>query len=81
VFKRLFWLATGVGFGFGVSFWITRVMRQKVAQFSPDNVSAGVAKAVTGLGRDLRAAVSEGASAMRDREEQLRREISPPPTR
>lgn len=81
MFKRLFWLATGIGFGFGMSFWVTRVVRQKVARLSPDNVSTGVAKAVSGFGRDLRAAVSDGASAMREREAELRDQVGSTPSR
>ena len=30
MFKRLFWLMVGAGFGFGVSFWLTRFVRQTI---------------------------------------------------
>lgn len=73
--KRLFWLVVGVGFGFGMSFWVTRMVREKVARFSPEKVSAVLANAMRGLGRDLRAAVSEGREAMREREAAVRAEI------
>ena len=73
--KRLFWLVVGVGFGFGMSFWVTRMVREKVARFSPENVSAELAKAMSSLGRDVRAAVSEGREAMREREAAVRAEI------
>lgn len=77
--KRLFWLAVGVGFGFGMSFWVTRTLREKVARYSPDSVSAGLSNAIRDLGRDLRAAVSEGAAAMRDREAELREQVETSP--
>lgn len=75
--KRLFWLVVGAGFGFGMSFWITRAVRDKVARFSPENVSAELAKAMRDLGKDLRAAVSEGVEGMRDRETELREAVEP----
>ncbi|HEX2701514.1 MAG TPA: hypothetical protein VHM89_15040 [Acidimicrobiales bacterium] len=70
--KRLFWLVVGAAFGFGMSFWVTRAVRGKVARLSPDHVSAELAKSVRALGADLRAAVSEGVAGMRDREVELR---------
>ena len=73
--KRLFWLLVGVGFGFGMSFWVTRLVRERIARYSPEHVSAELARAVRDLGRDLRAAVSEGRDAMREREAELRAEI------
>ena len=75
--KRLFWLVVGAGFGFGMSFWVTRAVREKVARFSPENVSAELGKAMRDLGKDLRAAVSEGVEGMRDRETELREAVEP----
>ena len=75
--KRLFWLMVGAGFGFGMSFWVTRAVREKVARFSPENVSAELAKAVRDLGKDVRAAVSEGVAGMKDREAELRQAVEP----
>jgi hypothetical protein len=75
VFRRLFWLVVGAGFGFGVSFWLTRLVRETVERYSPERVSADLAGAIQGLGRDLRAAVAEGREAMREREAALRADI------
>jgi hypothetical protein len=77
VLKRLFWLAVGAGFGFGMSFWLTRAVRDKVAKLSPEHVSAELAKAVRDLGGDVRAAVSEGVAGMKDREAELREALEP----
>jgi hypothetical protein len=30
VFRRLFWLVVGAGFGFGVSFWLMRFIKETV---------------------------------------------------
>lgn len=76
MFRRLFWLIMGAGFGFGMSFWLTRFVRQTAARYSPERVSADLAGAIRGLGTDLRAAVAEGREAMREREEELRAEVA-----
>ena len=73
--KRLFWLMIGLGFGVGMSFFVSRLVREKVARFSPDNVRSELAQALRDLGSDVRAAVSEGREAMREREAQLRAEV------
>jgi gas vesicle protein len=78
--KRLFWLLVGVGFGFGMSFWVTRLVRGKVAKLSPEHVSTELARALKDFGKDLRAAVSEGAEAMRAREAELREQVESSPS-
>ena len=72
MFRRAFWLVVGAGFGFGVSFWLMRWVRETAARYSPDRVSSELAGAVKGLGQDLRDAVAEGRVAMRERELDLR---------
>jgi hypothetical protein len=78
MFRRLFWLLMGAGFGFGTSFWMTRFVRETAARYAPERVSADLAGAIKGLGTDLRAAVAEGRAAMREREAELRAEVSRP---
>ena len=65
MFKRLFWLCTGVGFGFGSSFWVMRAFRRTVDRYRPTRVMAR-------LEGDVRAAVAEGRVAMHEREAALR---------
>jgi hypothetical protein len=72
VFRRLFWLVVGAGFGFGVSFWLMRFVRDTVDRYRPERVSADLGEALKAFGADLRAAVAEGRMAMREREEELR---------
>jgi hypothetical protein len=72
VFKRLFWLMIGAGFGFGMSFWLLRAVRGTVERYKPERVSNDLSGAVRALGIDLRDAVTEGRRAMRDREAELR---------
>ena len=72
MFRRIFWLVVGAGFGFGVSFWLMRFVRETVARYSPERVSADLAGALRSLGSDLRAAVAEGREGMREAEADLR---------
>jgi len=69
MFKRLFWLVVGAGFGFGVSFWLMRFVRQTVERYTPERMSSDLAGALRAFGEDLRAAVAEGREAMRERED------------
>jgi hypothetical protein len=75
VFKRLLWLVVGAAFGFGVSFWVMRFVRSAVDRWSPERVSADLAGALRQFGTDLRTAVSEGRSAMHEREEEIRADL------
>ena len=75
MFRRLFWLLVGAGFGFGVAFWLMRFVRSTVERWSPERVSGDLAGAVRQLGADLREAVAEGRDAMREREAELRAEL------
>jgi hypothetical protein len=75
MFKRLFWLMIGAGFGFGVSFWLIRFVRQTVERYTPERVSSDLAGALRALGEDLRAAVADGRAAMQEREAEIRSEL------
>jgi hypothetical protein len=75
MFKRLFWVMVGAGFGFGVSFWLMRFVRSTVDRYSPERVSGDLAAALRSLGSDIREAVAEGREAMREREAEIRAEL------
>ena len=75
MFRRLFWLIVGAGFGFGISFWLMRFVRSTVERYSPERVSGDLADAIRSFGKDLREAVSEGREAMRERETELRAQV------
>lgn len=75
MFRRLFWLFIGVGFGFGMSFWVMRFVKETAARYGPERVSADLTSAVKGLGTDLRLAVADGREAMRAREAELRADV------
>lgn len=75
MFKRLFWLMIGAGFGFGISFWVVRTVRETVERYTPERVSADLAGALRSFGQDLREAAAEGRAAMQERESELRTEL------
>jgi hypothetical protein len=75
VFRRLFWLVVGAGFGFGVSFWLMRFVRETAARYTPERVSADLSGAIKGLGADIRLAVADGRAGMAEREAELRAEL------
>ncbi len=74
--RRLFWLLVGMGFGLGASFWLMRFVKETVARYSPERVSSDLADAVRGLGVDVRSAIAEGREAMREREAELRADVT-----
>ena len=78
MFKRLFWLVVGAGFGFGVSFWLMRFVRQTVERYTPERMSSDLSGALRAFGADIRAAVAEGREAMREREDEIRAELTGP---
>jgi len=71
MFKRVFWLGTGAGFGFGVSVWAQRAVKRTKARYSPQRVSNDLTRTVRGITGDVKAAVHEGRVAMREREAAL----------
>jgi hypothetical protein len=73
MFKRLFWLVTGAGFGFGMSLWVTRFVRSSAERYSPVRASKDLTAALRDFGTDARAAIVEGRDAMRDHERELLR--------
>jgi hypothetical protein len=75
MFRRLFWLVIGAGFGFGVAFWLMRFLRSTVERWSPERVSSDVAGALRQFGADLKDAMADGREAMREREAELRAEL------
>ena len=72
LFRRLSWLITGVVVGWASSLALTRRVRRVTRRFAPSTGRAGVRS-------EVRAAVLEGRTAMREREAELRG--GPPPAK
>ena len=75
MFKRLFWLAVGIGLGAGMAYWLQKFLRQTAERYSPERVSNDVADGVRRLGEDLKRAVNDGRETMRKREAELWAEL------
>lgn len=71
--KRVFWLTVGYGAGLGSSWYAARKVRAAARRYTPEGLGGRVSETVTGISRDVKAAVTEGRSAMREREAELRR--------
>ena len=75
MFKRLFWLSVGLTAGFGSSFWLMRTVRRTVERLTPRRLTQDAAAGARSVGTELKAALDEGRTAMRQREAELRAEI------
>lgn len=75
MFKRLFWLAVGVGLGFGLSIWAAKAMKRTAERYTPESIAGRLADGLREMGRELRLAVQEGREAMAEREAELRGEV------
>jgi hypothetical protein len=65
MFHRLFWLVVGFALGIASSWAITRRLRRVAQRYVP-------AEVIDRWGGNMRAAVTEGRSAMRTREAELK---------
>jgi hypothetical protein len=76
MFKRLFWLMVGAGFGFGASFWVMRAVRNTVERYAPERVTKDATAAARRIGTDVKEAVVAGRQAMRDFERDARTQLT-----
>ena len=75
MFKRLFWLTIGLTIGYGTSFWLMRTVRRTVERLTPQRVSKDVMAGARTITGEVKAALEDGRTAMREREAELRAEI------
>ena len=75
MFKRFFWLSLGLTIGYATSIWLMRTVRRTVERLTPDRMTQDVVAGARSFAAELRAAVEEGRTAMRQREAELRAEI------
>jgi hypothetical protein len=71
--KRVFWLGVGYTAGIGTSLYAARKVKAAARRYTPEGLGGRVTDTVTGISRDVKAAVTEGRSAMREREAELRK--------
>ena len=75
MFKRLFWLTVGLTAGFGTSFWLMRTVRRTVEWLTPQRLTQDAVAGARSAGVEIKAALDEGRTAMRQREAELRTEL------
>ena len=75
MFKRLFWLTTGVAAGVYAVLRTQRSLRRRADRLRPQSMASDVATALRDLGVDLRKAMEEGRSAMALREAELQEQL------
>ena len=75
MFKRLFWLSVGLTAGFGTSFWLMRTVRRTVERLTPQRLTQDAVAGARSAGVEIKAALDEGRTAMRQREAELRAEL------
>jgi hypothetical protein len=75
MFKRVFWLGTGMAVGAGSAFWAKRKVEATVEQYLPEQVAERAASSAKDLSRAVRAAAVEGREAMRATEAELRARV------
>ncbi len=75
MFKRAFWMSTGMAVGAGSAFWAKRKVEATVERYLPEQVAERAATSAKDLGRTVRAAAAEGRSAMRATEAELRARV------
>jgi len=75
MFKRIFWMSTGMAVGAGSAFWAKRKVEATVEQYLPEQVATRAAAATKDLAGTVRAAATEGRQAMRATEAELRARV------
>ena len=73
MFKRIFWMGTGMAVGASGAFWAKRKAEEALEQLLPEQVALRAAESAKGLGATVRQAATEGREAMRSTEAELAR--------
>jgi hypothetical protein len=73
--RRVRWFGAGAALGIGASVWAQRKLRTATARYRPGRMATTATGKARALPGDVRAALHEGRSTMRQREAELRREL------
>lgn len=77
--RRLFWLGVGAVAGASGTVWAERKVRTRIEQLGPEHLAIAAGNRARDVGRSVVDAVVEGRDAMREREDQLRRDSGTSP--
>lgn len=75
MFKRAFWMTTGMAVGATGAFWAKRRVEETVERYLPEQVADRAAASARTIGATVKAAATEGRQAMRDTEAELRARV------
>ncbi len=75
--KRLFWIALGLGAGATGAVMASRWTRKQAKRVAPRTLAHEARGGLLDLTKLVSASIEEGRRAMRDREEELRRDYGP----
>ena len=73
MFKRVRWAGLGAALGAGAAVWTQRKLRVVAGRYAPAAIAGDAVEKAASLPANLRDALSEGRTAMREREAELRR--------
>jgi len=75
MFKRAFWMTTGMAVGAAGAFWAKRRVTETIEAYLPEQVADRAATSARNLGTAVRAAAQEGREVMRATEAELRARV------
>jgi hypothetical protein len=78
MFRRARWLAFGAAVGAGASVWAQRRIRAAATRYRPAGLAGAALDRARSWPAEVRAAVEEGRTTMRQREAELRHGLEPP---
>jgi hypothetical protein len=73
--RRLFWLAVGLGAGVAGAVMTMRMARRQAEKLAPSRVAREAKAGLMDLAKLVSESLAEGQRAMREREEELRRDL------
>jgi hypothetical protein len=75
VLRRVRWLGAGVALGLGGSVWAQRKVKAATAKYRPGGLAGTAVEKAKAWPGEVRAAIGEGRTTMRQREAELRHEM------
>lgn len=78
MFKRAIWLGAGFSAGLGSSYWVKRAVNRRVDRYVPSDVRTAVTTRARAATSNVRAAVHEGRTVMRQYQADAEEKINKP---
>jgi hypothetical protein len=77
MFRRVRWFGAGAALGAGATVWAHRKVKVAVARYRPAGLAGSAVDKALAWPAEVRAAIDEGRSTMRQREAELRHGLTP----